>query len=68
MAPGGMVGYCSVAFDRDGRRLAVSDVALGVSVVTLDLDELTAIARDRLVRTWTPRECLEHLDRDTCPA
>lgn len=63
----GILGFCSVAFSPDGTQLAVSDVTRGVLVFTLDVDELAAIASDRLIRTWTQQECREHLDTDTCP-
>ena len=64
----GILGFCSVAFSPDGTRLAVSDVTRGVLVFSLDVDELAEIARDRLIRTWTPDECQDHLELATCPA
>lgn len=63
----GILGLCSVAFSPDGTQLAVSDVTRGVLVFTLDVDELAAIANDRLIRTWTQEQCRKHLDTDVCP-
>ena len=58
----------SVAFSPDGRHLATHSVAEGVvRVWTLDPDELMAIATQNVTRTLTEAECLEYLQRSSCP-
>lgn len=58
----------SVDFSPDGRYLATHSVAEGVvRVWTLDPDELVAIATQNVTRTLTQAECLEYLQRSSCP-
>ena len=56
-----------VEFSPDGKRL-VTTWADGVTRVwTLDLDELIAIARERVTRGLTVAECKQYLHTATCP-
>ena len=56
-----------VAFSSDGRHIATGSIAEEVvRVWTLDVDELRAIAVDRLVRGLTTAECAEYLHRAEC--
>ena len=62
----GREGVDSVAFSPDGRRLAVrSDQALRLYV--LGIEDLTALVRGRLTRSWTVEECQRFLHMDQCP-
>jgi DNA-binding SARP family transcriptional activator/WD40 repeat protein len=49
----------------NGRHLLVAGDP--TRILTLDTDELLAIARERTSRTLTAEECREYLRRDTCP-
>ncbi len=62
-------GFCRVRMSPDGRHVAFSDGGPNASVriYTMDREELVDIARSRVVRGWTPEECLEYLRVDTCP-
>ena len=69
MALGGPeVPIRSVAFSPDGTRLASLDYDGLVRVWALDLDDLVAIANDRLTRTFTDEECRQYLHVESCPA
>ena len=62
---GAPVGH--VVFSADGSTLAsVADDGL-VRVWALDLDDLMAIANDRLTRTLTDDECRRYLHLERCP-
>jgi WD40 repeat protein len=57
-----------VRFSQDGSRLVTMDRD-GVSRVwALDLDDLIALARERLTRDLTAAECREYLRLASCPA
>jgi WD40 repeat protein len=56
-----------VAFSSDGKRLATGGWDGTVQVYVLDMNELLALARSHLTRTWTPDECRKYLQTDTCP-
>jgi WD40 repeat protein len=58
----------AVAFSPDGTRLAAASADGNVRVYVLPLDELMAVARSRLTRSWTPIECKEFLNANRCPA
>jgi WD40 repeat protein len=56
-----------VAFSPDGKRLAATSWDATTHVYVLPVEELIALARTRLTRTWTAKECHELLHRDQCP-
>lgn len=61
-------GYIeTVAFDADGTKLVSVDWTGLVRVWALDLDDLLAIASDRLTRELTEAECRQYLQTDRCP-
>ncbi len=69
MALGGPeVPIRSVAFSPDGTRLASLDYDGVIRVWALDLDDLVAIANDRLTRTFTDEECRQYLHVESCAA
>jgi WD40 repeat protein/serine/threonine protein kinase len=55
-----------IAFSADGSRLVASSYDGSVRGFLLDLDDLVALARSRVTRTFTPAECRQYLRRDTC--
>ncbi len=57
----------SVVFGPDGTRLAAVDYDGVVRVWALDLDDLVAIASERVTRTLTDEECAQYLHVETCP-
>jgi WD40 repeat protein len=57
-----------VGFSPDGSRLVSGSFDGTIRVYVLPLDELVALARSRLTRTWTPAECRQYLQLETCPA
>ncbi len=57
-----------VAFESDGSKLASVDEDGLVRVWTLELDELIAIAQDRLTRTLSDDECRQYLHVEGCLA
>jgi WD40 repeat protein/DNA-binding SARP family transcriptional activator len=57
-----------VVFGSDGSKLASVDEDGLVHVWALDLDDLIAIATERLTRTLTDAECHQYLHVDRCPA
>jgi WD40 repeat protein len=56
-----------VAFSRDGKRLVTSGADGMTRLYALDLDELTALAHQRLSRSLTDDECRRYLHLDRCP-
>jgi WD40 repeat protein/DNA-binding XRE family transcriptional regulator len=58
----------SIAFSPDGARIATGSRDGTVRVYALDRDELVALARARLTRTWTQQECLQYLRSTACPS
>jgi WD40 repeat protein/basic membrane lipoprotein Med (substrate-binding protein (PBP1-ABC) superfamily) len=58
--PGNGAALNNAIFDRDGRRLVVSGEA-GISAYLLDLDDLAALARNRVTRRLTTEECQKYL-------
>ncbi|HKJ57228.1 MAG TPA: WD40 repeat domain-containing protein, partial [Nitriliruptoraceae bacterium] len=63
-----LTDWCSIAFSPDNRMVAVTDPGNGTSVFVIDPGEVAEIARNRVVRPFTDRECRELLDREACPA
>jgi WD40 repeat protein len=58
----------TVEFSPDGRTLASSSFADGTTrVYTLRIEDLMAIARSRLTRSFTLEECQKYLHQATCP-
>ena len=61
-------GLWSGVFSPDGTRLATVDADSGtVNIYTLRIEDLVALAKSRLTRTWTPDECRKFLHTDQCP-
>jgi hypothetical protein len=56
-----------LAFSPDGKHLATTDMGT-VRIYVLPIEELVALARLRLTRTWTPEECQRYLHLDQCPS
>jgi WD40 repeat protein/DNA-binding SARP family transcriptional activator/energy-coupling factor transporter ATP-binding protein EcfA2 len=57
-----------VAFSPDGTRLATTSGDGTVRVYVLPVEELMAVARARLTRTWSKAECRAYLPGGRCPA
>jgi WD40 repeat protein len=56
------------AFSPDGRRLLVASyVDATIEQYSVDFDDLIALARSRLTRTFTPEECRQYLHVEACP-
>jgi WD40 repeat protein/DNA-binding SARP family transcriptional activator len=56
-----------VAFSPDGRLLASSGLDGNVIVHLLPIDELVAVARERVTRALTAEECRQYLPDGSCP-
>jgi hypothetical protein len=56
-----------VAFSPDGTRLATGGSNY-VRIYLLQIEELFALARSRLVRSWTTEECRTYLHVEARPA
>ena len=62
-------GVWSAAFSPDGTRLVTPDSDDNtIKVYALRVEDLVALAKARLTRTWTPDECRTFLHADRCPA
>jgi WD40 repeat protein len=69
----------TVAFSPDGSRLVTGDFNQDgtplaypaddgtIRLLALDIDDLLALARSRLTRSWTEDECRSYLHLDRCP-
>ena len=57
----------TVVFSPDGSRLAAIDDDGVVRVWALDLDDLVAIATERVTRNLTDDECRQYLHVERCP-
>ena len=60
-------GLFDLAFSSDGKFLAASDTAGTVRLYVMPLEDLVALARDRLTRQLTDEECLQYLHVAQCP-
>jgi WD40 repeat protein len=60
-------GVDGVAFTPDDTRLITSSEDGTVRVYLLRIEELVALARTRLSRTWTAEECQRYLHTQQCP-
>jgi WD40 repeat protein len=60
-------GVTDVEFSPDGKRLYTASVDGTSRVHLLDLDELIALAQERVTRSLTDEECFHYLHVDTCP-
>jgi len=56
-----------ITFSDDGTKLVTAGLDGVARVWALDLDDLMAIAEDKLTRGFTEAECREYLRRDACP-
>jgi len=65
--PGAGEELNSAAFSPDGTQLAVSSDDGTVRFYLLDLKALQDVARSRLTRSWTERECQRFLHQERCP-
>ena len=60
-------GTGGVAFSPDGKRLAVGGKS-GIYVLVLPIDEVIALAKSRLTRSFTLQECQQYLHMEQCPS
>jgi WD40 repeat protein len=56
-----------IAFSPDGKRLAIPTQDGTVRIYVLPVEELINLARSRLTRTWTLKECQQFLHLEQCP-
>jgi WD40 repeat protein len=56
-----------VVFNPDGKHLFTSDDSGAVRAYIVPVEELLALARERVTRTLTEEECRTFLHADTCP-
>jgi WD40 repeat protein len=68
LLPGNTGRVSGVAFSPDGTRLATSGGDGTLRVYVLPVDDLVKIARSRLTRGLTERECLQYLHVSPCPS
>jgi WD40 repeat protein len=56
-----------IAFSPDGKRLATASPDGTTRVYALELEELVALARERVTRSLTDAECRKYLHVEVCP-
>lgn len=57
-----------IAFSPDGKSIASVGRDRVVHIYELNIENMIAIAKSRLTRTWTPEECEKYLHTETCPS
>ena len=65
--PGQAIGVNNVTFSPDGTHLATGNGQGLVQISLLRIEDLVALARSRLTRTWTLAECQKYLHAEQCP-
>jgi WD40 repeat protein/transcriptional regulator with XRE-family HTH domain len=60
-------GLTSVAFSPDGSQLAVASRDGTARIYLLKIEDLVALAKQRVTRSLTKEECQEYLHTDACP-
>jgi WD40 repeat protein len=58
----------ALAYSQDGKYLAVASTAGQVRIFLTRLEDLIALARERVTRTLTTEECQKYLRLEACPA
>jgi WD40 repeat protein/DNA-binding SARP family transcriptional activator len=66
--PGHTSGVYGVAFNADGTRLLTASDDGTARVYLLRIEDLVALAKSRLTRTWTVEECQQFLHLAECPS
>jgi WD40 repeat protein len=61
------LGVFDIALSPDGKRLYAAAADGTIRAYLLDIEELIALAYNRLTRWFTPEECQTYLHTDTCP-
>jgi WD40 repeat protein/transcriptional regulator with XRE-family HTH domain/energy-coupling factor transporter ATP-binding protein EcfA2 len=61
-------GLTSVAFSPDGLQLAVASRDGSARIYLLKIEDLMALAKQRVTRSLTIEECQQYLHVDTCPS
>lgn len=65
---GADAGVAGLAFNREGTMLVTSSRDGVVRVWALEVDDLVAIAQERLTRGFTDEECRQYLHVASCPS
>jgi WD40 repeat protein len=60
-------GLTSVSFNPDGSQLAVASRDGTNRIYLLKIEDLVALAKQRVTRSLTAEECQQYLHMDTCP-
>jgi WD40 repeat protein len=61
------LGVTDITLSPDGKRLYAAAADGTIRAYLLDIEELIALAYNRLTRWFTPEECQTYLHTDTCP-
>lgn len=65
---GDSAGFWTVAYTADGTRLVAATDKGTIRTYLLNVDELIALARSGLTRTFTESECQKYLHMEQCPS
>ncbi len=57
----------NIVFSPDGRHVLTSGFDGTARLFTLDIDELISLAKSRLTRQLTDKECRQYLHLESCP-